>query len=64
MPKMSLKAARNNVNLTQTQAAKALGVSISTIKSWEKGITFPKQPMIEKLCKLYKVNYDQVNFLP
>jgi len=63
MPKMSLKSARVNANLTQQQAADALGVAVSTLKNWEKGNTFPKQPMIEKLCELYKVNYDQVNFL-
>lgn len=63
MAKMSLKSARVNAKLTQAQAAEALGISISTVKSYEKGKTFPQQPMIEKLCKLYKVNYDQVNFL-
>lgn len=63
MPKMSLKSARVNAKLTQLQAAEALGVAVSTLKNWEKGITFPKQPMIEKLCELYKVDYDQVNFL-
>lgn len=62
MPKMSLAAARKNANLTQVQAAKALNVSLSTLKNWEYGITFPKQPMIEKICELYGVPYDYLRF--
>lgn len=62
MPKMSLKAARVNAKLTQAQVAEALEIAPSTLRNWEKGITFPKQPEIEKLCNLYGVNYDQVNF--
>lgn len=62
MPTMSLAAARKNVKLTQKQAAEALNVSLSTLKNWEYGITFPKQPAIEKLCNLYKVPYDYIRF--
>jgi len=61
---MSLKEARGSVGLTQLQAADALGVAPSTLRNWENGITFPKQPAIEKMCILYKVRYDEVNFLP
>lgn len=64
MSKMSLKSARVNADLTQKQAADALGVAPSTLRNWEKGITFPKQPEIEKMCVLYKTSYDQVNFCP
>lgn len=64
MSKMSLKSARVNTGLTQKQAADALGIAPSTLRNWEKGITFPKQPEIEKMCVLYKMSYDQVNFCP
>ena len=64
MSKMSLKSARVNAGLTQKQAADALEIAPSTLRNWEKGITFPKQPEIEKMCFLYKVSYDQVNFCP
>jgi len=64
MPRISLKSARVNAGLTQKQAADALEIASSTLRNWEKGITFPKQPEIEKMCVLYKVSYDQVNFYP
>ena len=62
MPKTNLKAARVNAGLTQKQAADSLGIAPSTLRNWEKGITFPKQPDIEKLCELYGTSYDYVNF--
>ena len=62
MPKISLAAARINANLTQKEAAEALKVSLSTYKNWENGITFPKQPAIEKICELYKMPYDCIRF--
>lgn len=60
--KVSLKAARVNAGFTQSEAAKKIGVSVSTIKNWESGVSFPKQPMIEKMCVLYGVPYDYINF--
>jgi transcriptional regulator with XRE-family HTH domain len=62
MPKISLAAARINANLTQKQAAEALNVSLSTYKNWENGITYPKQPAIEKMCELYGMPYDYIRF--
>lgn len=62
MPKMTLEAARRNAKLTQAEAAKELGVAASTLRNWEKGITFPKQPAIEKMCELYGVPYDYISF--
>lgn len=62
MPQITLKAARVNAGLTQSSVANVLGVSVSTIKNWEKGKTFPKHPHIVKLCELYKVSYDNIFF--
>lgn len=62
MPKMTLEAARRNAKLTQVEAAKELNVAPSTLRNWEKGITFPKQPAIEKMCELYGVPYDYISF--
>lgn len=64
MPKISLKAARVNAGYTIAQAADIAGVSISTIKSWEAGKTFPSQPKIEALCAAYKMPYDNIDFNP
>ena len=63
-PKITLKAARKNVGLTQIDAAKVLGIAPSTLRNWENGITYPGQPEIEKLCALYNLKYDYINFLP
>ena len=62
MYKVSLKAARINANLTVDQSAKKIGVSVSTIKNWETGKTFPDQPKIEKICTVYDVPYDLIKF--
>lgn len=64
MGKITLKAARVNADMTQAEAAEELGVAVSTIKNWEKGTTFPKQPHILAMCQLYGVSYDAINFLP
>ena len=45
MAKLSLKAARVNVNLTQEKAAEMLGISEKTLYSYENGHTFPTAPL-------------------
>ena len=60
--KISLKAARINAGLTQSEAAERIGVSVSTIKNWEAGKKFPSQPQIDKICEVYRVVYDNIKF--
>lgn len=62
MNKISLKAARVNARYSQKKAAELLGISNKTLCSWENGKTFPGQPMIEKICALYHVTYDTIDF--
>lgn len=62
--KISLAAARKNLDLTQKEAAAMLGVSNNTLCNWEKGKSFPDAQQIEKICELYCVSYDNINFLP
>lgn len=64
MPKMTLKAARVNAGYSQKEAAKELNVSNKTLGSWENGVTYPKADKVEALCTLYKVDYDNLVFLP
>ena len=59
---ITLKAARYNAGYTQQAVADHIGVSVSTIKSWESGKTYPKQPQIELLCQLFGLTYDQIFF--
>ena len=62
--KMTLEAARRNVGLTQKEAAEKLGISNKTLCDWENYRTFPGADMIPKICDLYGVTYDHLNFLP
>lgn len=59
---MSMKAIRVNKNMKQREAADAIGVSVSTLKNWEAGKSFPNQPMIDKICEVYGVPYDFIKF--
>lgn len=53
--KISLKAARVNAGLTQTQVAEALGKNPMTIASWENGKSTPNMRNLYALCALYKM---------
>ena len=64
MVKISMRAARVNIGLSQKVAAFRLGVSNKTLCNWENGITFPPADKIPAICELYGVTYDQLNFLP
>ena len=64
MSKITLSAARVNAGYSQKAAAELLQISNKTLCNWEKGKSFPDQPMIEKLCNLYGVTYDMINFAP
>lgn len=64
MVKISIKAARVNVGLSQKEAADRLGVSNKTLGNWENGITYPPVDKIPDICELYGVSYDNLNFLP
>ena len=62
MPQITLRAARVNAGFKQTEVANILKVAVTTIRNWEKGVTQPRQPAIEKLCELYGVPYDNIKF--
>ena len=64
MLKISLKAARVNAELSQKEAAKALKVSNKTLHSWENGESCPSAKYIDAICDLYKMSYNDINFLP
>ncbi len=64
MLKITIKSARVNAGLTQKAAAKKLNVSNKTLCDWEKGNSVPNVLQVEKMCELYGVAYDNLNFLP
>ncbi len=62
--KLTLKALRVNNNMTQAEAAKAVGVSEFTWYNYEKGKTYPDVPVIKKIEKAFNVSYADIIFLP
>lgn len=59
---MTLKAARVNKNMTQKQAANELGVTSETVRSWEKGKTFPNTEQVRKIEEVYGLTYAEIDF--
>ena len=53
---ISLKAARANADKTQTELAKAVGVSKNLIIDWEKGRRKPKDYQFYKYCAACNVD--------
>lgn len=53
MPKITMRAARVNADLTINEVAKELGISNKTLISWEKGKTEPTASQMLKLVSLY-----------
>ena len=62
-PKISLEAARVNAHLLQKQAAKKLGISPETLRSYEKGKTEIPYQLAAKAADLYKFPLQYI-FLP
>ena len=62
MMRISLKAARINAGLKQTDMATALNVDRKTIGSWESGKSMPTADKVEPICALLGVNYDAIKW--
>lgn len=62
MFKITLKAARVNIGLMQHEAAEKLGISRATLQNYENGITAPNNKTLVKICELYGVEYNQIQF--
>ena len=57
---MSFSSAREKAGMTQTEAAKALGVNQSAVSFWESGKTQPRSAQLPKIAKLYGVTVDDL----
>jgi transcriptional regulator with XRE-family HTH domain len=62
--KLKLSAARINIGMTQSEAAKELGISVETLSNYERGKSFPDVPIIKKIEVLYGVPFNDIIFLP
>lgn len=61
--KMTLKVARAVSGISQKQLAKQIGVSASTISSWENYTSYPDARQINKILQVLNVSYSDINFL-
>ena len=62
--KITLPAARKMAGMSQKQLGDAIGVSESTIISWEKFRTEPTISQAKEIGKAVGVYYDDIIFLP
>jgi DNA-binding XRE family transcriptional regulator len=62
--KLTLKAARVNVNMTQEEVAEKVGKKRNTIRNYESGKSCPDIETGKKLASLYGVSVDDLIFLP
>lgn len=63
MSKISMKAARVNSRLTQTDMADLLGVTKDTVLKWENGKSKIGIPQFTMYCSVCKMKTDEI-FLP
>lgn len=64
IPRISMRAARVNANLSQDEAAKSLGISKSTLQKYEAGITIPDILTARKMEEVYAFPIDFIFFGP
>lgn len=62
--RITLEAARVNAKMTQKEVCERLGISVPTMVNWESGKTMPTVDNAQKLCDLYGVKLDDINFCP
>lgn len=56
----SLKMARKQSGMTQTQLADSLGVSQKDISRWEKGIVTPNTTTFAQICRILHASADEI----
>ena len=62
--KVTLKVAREINGYTQAEAAEKLGISTDTLRSYERGKSYPDIPILRKIEGIYGIKYDNIIFLP
>lgn len=61
-PKIQLKAARVNANLSQDEAAEMLNISKATLQNYESGKTIPQWDMVKRIGEVYNFPTDFIFF--
>lgn len=60
--KQTLKILRISKGMRQTDVAAALKVNRKTVSAWEKGKYLPAVDMIDAICALFDVSYDDIQW--
>ncbi len=58
--RISLKAARINAGMTQTDVCIQLGIQRGTLSRWENGKAWPNIKQMQKLCELYEAKTEDL----
>lgn len=58
--KITLKAARVNAGITCAEAAESVGYKRGSLWRWETGKAEIPAPILERLCRLYGVEEDDI----
>ena len=53
-----IKMLRENKNLTQSDLAKQLGITRSSVNAWEMGISVPSTQYIVELAQIFDISTD------
>ena len=53
-----IKSLRENQNQTQSELARQLGITRSSVNAWEMGISVPSTQYVEELAHIFKVSTD------
>ena len=53
-----IKFLRESNNLTQSELAKQLGITRSSVNAWEQGISMPSTQYVVELARLFNVSVD------
>lgn len=62
MVRLSLKAARANVDMTQRSVAKRLNIHVQTYRKLEENPDMVTVAQAKKLAEIFQVSYDEIFF--
>ena len=51
---------RENGNITQTELAKQLGITRSSVNAWEQGISIPSTQYLIELARIFHISADYI----
>lgn len=56
----NLKRFRTELHLSQPELAEKIGVSFTTYRRWESGLTSPRAPEIKRICEVFNISESEL----